>query len=119
MGTNYYAVRNRPSLEEPHHIGKSSAGWLFNFQDQEVTWNDPPVEWHTWPQVKDWLKKYTVDSTVYVIMDEYDEIIPYDNFVALVEAKQKDPFDRDNPENFSYRGTRNIDGYRFTQEEFY
>lgn len=34
MGTNYYAVRNKPTVESPHHIGKSSAGWLFNFQEQ-------------------------------------------------------------------------------------
>jgi hypothetical protein len=116
MGTNYYAVRNRPSIEEPHHIGKSSAGWLFNFQEQHNTWNHPPVVWHTWPQVKDWLKKYTVDSHEYVIMDEYDEIISYDNFVDIVEAKQNDPFCRDNPDNFTYSANRN--GYRFSEGDF-
>lgn len=116
MGTNYYAVKNRPSLEEPIHIGKSSAGWMFSFQSQNDKWHDPPVVWNTWPQVRDWLKKYTVDTHEYVIMDEYDEIIPYADFVDLVEAKQKDPFCRDNPDNFSY--SRNVDGYRFSDEEF-
>jgi hypothetical protein len=35
MGTNYYAVKNGPTIQELVHIGKSSAGWLFNFQQQE------------------------------------------------------------------------------------
>ena len=33
MGTNYYVIPNRPSVEEPIHIGKSSMGWMFLFQD--------------------------------------------------------------------------------------
>ena len=118
MGTNYYAVRNRPTTEHPHHIGKSSVGWLFHFQEQSDTWSEPPVTWHTWPQVKTWLKNHTVDSTEFVIMDEYDEIIPYDVFVDLVETKQNDPETRDNPDNFNYR-VKNIDGYRFSDEEFF
>ena len=36
MGTNYYVVRDRPSQMEPVHIGKSSIGWLFGFQDQDL-----------------------------------------------------------------------------------
>lgn len=119
MGTNYYAVRNRPTVEQPHHIGKSSSGWLFNFQVQEESWSNPPVMWRTWPQVKDWLKKYTVDSTEYVIIDEYDEIISYDDFVEMVEAKQNDKFCRDNPDNFRYGDTWNVDGYRFTKGDFW
>ena len=117
MGTNYYAVRNRPTVETPHHIGKSSAGWLFNFQEQNDSWTEPHIVWNTWPQVKDWLKKYTVDTHEYVIMNEYDEKVSYDYFVHLVEAKQRDPFCRDNPDNFLY--SRNVDGYRFSREEFF
>ena len=44
--------------------------------------------------------KNSVDTHGFVIMDEYDEIIPYDDFVKLVESKQSDPFCRDNPDNF-------------------
>ena len=116
MGTNYYAVRNRPSVQEPIHIGKSSIGWLFSFQSQNDTWNDPPVVWNTYNQVKEWLKKYTVDSQEYVIMDEYDSIITYDEFVKLVDEKQKDKHNLDNPDNFTY--SRNVDGYRFEDREF-
>lgn len=112
MGTNYYAVRNRPTTDEPIHIGKSSIGWKFLFQAQNNNWNNPPVVWNTYEQVRDWLKKYTVESTEYVIIDEYDEIITYDKFLELVKNKQ----DIENPDNFTY--CRNVNGYRFTDSEF-
>lgn len=60
------------------------------------------------------MKKYTVDSTDYVIMDEYDDIISFDDFIAKVEQKQKQ--DADNPDNFTH--CRNVDGYRFSDEWF-
>lgn len=116
MGTNYYAVKNGPSTKEPIHIGKSSYGWLFSFQAQNEPWNDPPVVWNSITQVRDWLKKYTVDSNEYVIMDEYDDVISFDDFFAKVEAKQNDPHCKNNPDNFSY--SRNVDGYRFTEGWF-
>jgi len=108
MGTNYYAVRTRPTTAEPIHIGKSSIGWLFLFQTQIV--------WNTWNQVKEWLKANTLDKKDYVIIDEYDEIISYHDFVKLVEEKQKDPNCRNNSHNFEY--CKNVDGYRFCDEYF-
>ena len=114
MGTNYFAVKNGPSIQEPIHIGKASGGWKFLFQAQNETWNDPPVVWNTYNQVRDWLKKYTVDSTDYVIMDEYDDVIPFDDFVKMVETKQIR--DADNPDNFTH--CRNVDGYRFDDTWF-
>ena len=115
MGTNYFVTKNGPSVREPIHIGKSSGGWKFLFQTQDNPWwDDPPVVWNTFNQVKDWLKKYTVDSTDYVIMDEYDDIISFDDFIELVETKQTR--DADNPDNFA--NSRNIDGYRFTDGWF-
>ena len=116
MGTNYYAVRNRPSIEEPIHIGKSSIGWLFCFQTQNNQWSDIPVVWNTFEQVKDWLKKYTVDQKDYVIINEYDEIVSYSDFIELVNQKQADEHCRANPENFKY--SRNVNGYRFSDGEF-
>lgn len=116
MGTNYYAVKNCPSLAGPIHIGKSSAGWLFSFQSQNDKWRDPPVVWNTYKQVIDWLHKNTVEKTDYVILNEYDEIIPFDDFVELVQSKQNDLLCKGNPDNFSY--SRNVDGYRFSDEEF-
>ena len=112
MGTNYYAVRNRPTTEEPIHIGKSSIGWKFNFQVQNEKWNEPPVIWNTYDQVYEWLYKYTVKSDLYVIIDEYDEIISFDDFVALVEKKQSE----NNQDDFTY--SKNVNGYRFSDGEF-
>ena len=117
MGTNYYVVPNRPSTREPVHIGKSSAGWLFCFQYQNEAWYDPPIIWRDYDEVKAFLKKYTVDNNVYVIMDEYDTVVPYDEFIELVERKQNDKRCQNNPENFRY-DVDNIDGYRFTRKEF-
>ena len=116
MGTNYYVVKNGPSVREPIHIGKSSIGWLFGFQGHNDRWDDPPVVWNTYKQVRDWLKKYTVDSTDYVIMNEYDEVVSFEDFFDLVDSKQKDPDCLRNPDNFDY--ARNVDGYRFTYEDF-
>lgn len=114
MGTNYFVTKNGPSIREPIHIGKSSGGWMFCFQTQNEPYDEPPIVWNTYNQVKAWLKKYTVDSTDYVIMDEYDDIVPFDDFVKMVEAKQTR--DADNPDNFKH--SRNVDGYRFTDDWF-
>jgi len=114
MGTNYYAVRNRASVETPIHIGKSSLGWKFHFQEQDIDSHNPPVEWHTYDQVIEWLKKYTVESNEYVIMDEYDEIVSLEEFMELIERKQEE----NNPDNFRY-GVKNVNGYRFSEREFW
>lgn len=114
MGTNYYAVRNRPSIEEPIHIGKSSIGWMFNFQTQNNPYNDPPVVWNTFDQVRLWLKTHTGPDKEYVIMNEYDEVVNLDWFLDLVEKKQR--IESKNPDNFKY--SRNVDGYRFSDGEF-
>ena len=114
MGTNYYVVPNRPSIAEPIHIGKSSMGWMFLFHDVYEPYNDVPVVWSAYPEVKGWLWKYTVDDPKYVIIDEYDEIIPFEDFIAMVEHKQEQF--KDNPDNFKY--VRNVNGYRFDNREF-
>jgi hypothetical protein len=118
MGTNYYVLKNKPTLETPIHIGKSSCGWLFGFQEQNETWRDVPVVWHTYNQVKEWLKKYTTgENPQYVILNEYDEIISYEEFIDLVDEKQKDEKNLSNPDNFNYY-VKNIDGYRFSEGDF-
>lgn len=116
MGTNYYAARNRPTTDGPIHIGKSSWGWLFLFQKQNEKYEKPPVIWGTYQQVKDWLYKHTVLKQDFVILDEYDRIISFDEFFEMVDAKQDDPHNKENPDNFKY--CENVDGYRFTDSEF-
>ena len=114
MGTNYYVVPNRPSIEKPIHIGKSSMGWMFLFQDANEPYRDIPIIWHSYWEVKDWLYRNTVERSFYVIMDEYDEIVPFDELIDLIEHKQEQF--KDNPDNFTH--CRNVDGYRFTEGEF-
>ena len=117
MGTNYYAVRTRPTVEDPVHIGKSSWGWLFLFQSQDNSYHYPPIVWNSYDEVKDWLRKYTVDSNDYVIMDEYDNIVQLDELIDIVDEKQNDPYNLENPNNFR-EGVRNVDGYRFDDRWF-
>ena len=112
MGTNYYAVKNRPTTCSPVHIGKSSIGWKFNFQSQNYPCEEPPIVWNTYEQVYEWLYRHTVESNEYVIMDEYDEIISFDDFIKLVEWKQKE----NNKDDFTY--ARNVNGFRFTDKDF-
>lgn len=109
MGTCYYAVKKKPSLyNRTIHIGKSSAGWLFLFKDNE--------EFHTYPQFKKWLEN-NVDTGEYVLFNEYNEEVTKDYLLDLIDTKQKDPDNLSNPDNFSYN-TKNIDGYRFTDRDF-
>lgn len=116
MGTNYYAVKSRPTTSAPIHIGKSSAGWLFCFHAVNDSWSDPPVVWNTYEQVRDWLHKYTVENSLYVILNEYDEEISFDEFFAMVESKQNDEHCKNNEDNFTY--CRNVNGYRFDDRKF-
>lgn len=114
MGTNYYVIPNRPSIVDPIHIGKSSRGWLFLFQDVDEPYWDTPIKWHSYEEVKDWLYKNTVESTEYVIVDEYEMPVLFEEFIDLVDFKQKHY--KDNPDNFTY--CRNVNGYRFDEREF-
>lgn len=109
MGTNYYAVRKEPCLYNREiHLGKSSAGWLFLFQEHD--------EIHTFPQFVKWLEN-NVDTGEWVLFDEYNKQITKEWLLELIEYKQKDIRCKNNPDNFSY-GFKNIDGYRFSDSEF-
>ncbi len=108
MGTNYYAVRKKPSLYNREiHIGKSSAGWLFLFQDCD--------KFHTYPQFKKWLDKEVPNE--YVLFNEYNEEITKKELLDIIDTKQKDEHNLSNPENFEYN-VKNIDGYRFSDRDF-
>lgn len=113
MGTNYYAVKNRPTVCAPYHIGKSSIGWRFLFHSVNETWGDHPVEWNTYEQVKAWLYKHTVEDKDYVIMNEYDEIVSFEDLFQLIDRKQEDSH---NDDDFTY--ARNVNGYRFSDDDF-
>ena len=115
MGTNYYAVKRKPTISNPIHIGKSSGGWLFLFKEQDNAWLDDAV-WHTYEQVKEWLYKNVVETEEYVILDEYDREITFEDFFEIVDHKQKDEHNLSNPDNFAY--CKNVNGYRFSDRDF-
>lgn len=112
MGTNYYAVERKFSLHRNIiHIGKSSGGWKFNFQgyqDYELDWNKPHISINS---VEDW-KAFLSNKEEYGILNEYDEEISYEDFFNMVEEKQKE----NNKDDFRY--TANINGYRFSYNDF-
>ena len=88
MGTNYYAVKNKPTIFSPIHIGKSSMGWKFCFHrvcSFENYISDEPL--NTFPQWKKFLEEQTASGNI-VIMDECDEIVSLDEFLNMVEEKQ-------------------------------
>lgn len=117
MGCNYYAVSKTPSvINQPIHIGKSSKGWLFHFQEQYNPDGDPPVVWNNYTQLKEWLQKYVVEKQQYVILDEYDTLISYEELIKLIDEKQNNPENLSNPDNFLY--CKNVDGYRFSSLYF-
>lgn len=89
------------------HIGKSSYGWLFNFQDQE--------EWHTYKQFKEYIlnKEIMQDK---IIIDEDNQVISAKDLISKIDAKQNDPKNLNNPDNFTY--SKNVDGYRFSYSDF-
>ena len=109
MGTNYYLVKNRPSIDGGLHIGKSSIGWRFLFYKPNLWEVDKPL--NTYKQWRDYLKE-TTEAGTHVIMNEYDEVVSFDDLMELIKNKQKE----NNPNMFEY--CENVNGYRFSNSEF-
>lgn len=110
MGTNYYAVKKKPTIREPLHIGKNSCGWKFLFQEiNKYNDFDDNLEIHTFQQWKDFLE----NNKDIVILNEYDEEISVKDFLQMVKEKQKN----NNPDNFNYN-VKNVDGYKFSDNDF-
>ena len=123
MGTNYYVAKNRCECcnryDEEYHIGKSSMGWAFSFQG--YPWN----KLTSWKQWKTFLKDQ-------LIIDEYGDVISYEDFVKMVETYKSPNFiDKNGNKNFQHneqgkkKGWYNPetdwddeDGYSFTTTEF-
>ena len=106
IGTNYYAVKKKPTINEPLHIGKSSAGWKFLFQEvNKYNSFDSDLEIHTFEQWKEFLE----NNNEIVILNEYDEEVSVKDFLDLVEEKQKEKHDE---------YSKNVNGYRFTDRDF-
>lgn len=114
MGTNYFLKQKKCNqcgkIEEGTHIGKSSAGWKFNFQANKFSF------YKNIEELKIWLKGKS-------IYNEYGEFIPKKKFWDMVEAKQKYPnismykYIKENPD-YDNGSNYLIDDYEFTDADF-
>ena len=98
MGTNYYFVPKKNRIEKLNrtltqtdklfffigyssmHIGKSSLGWTFTFQETEQ-----------YKSYKELLTFYENNKKLIEIHDEYGKKIEIEEFKELVERKRKEP----------------------------
>lgn len=98
------------------HIGKSSLGWLFSFQEQNTYIDNVHLEWHNYNQVKSWLEDYVNNKKQFIIINEYGNQVSTEELFDLIDTKQNDKRNLENPDNFVYN--RNVDGYRFSSGDF-
>ena len=119
MGTNYYHRTNickDCNRFNKKHIGKSSAGWQFNFQGYEAD-EDGNGEIKSWD---DWYEELTrLDGKIF---DEYGKEIGFQEFTEFVQNKQTE---RNNHyDHFKEKGYdmtndwKDALGYAFTSAEF-
>ena len=97
MGTNYYAVKKKPTIASPLHIGKSSSGWKFLFHEVKIGYcdYDYELEIHTCEQWEKFLKS----NNEIIILNEYDEEISVNDFLELVNKKQSENNEREHNDN--------------------
>lgn len=106
MGTNYYAKKRKPRIifkrvYDEIHLGKSSAGWKFCFQETD--------EIKSYEDFLKWLDKNEKD---YKIINEYGREVKKEDLIELINSLQKN----ENEDNFEYQ--KNINGYRFYKNDF-
>jgi len=119
MGTNYYIRTKVPPpcecCKRPYeaaelHIGKSSAGWKFNFRGYDGRdADDLPCG------IISTAKRWREITSQFQIADEYDRIVPHDKFWKMVESKQ-DGFSVSEAEPAYFE--KDLDGYEFSFREF-
>ena len=104
MGTNYYAVKKKPRIVKVYdeiHLGKSSVGWKFSFQRQPEYYNNYEE-----------FENFILNNKDFIVKDEYGHVIKPEDLLELIKQKQKEK----NHADFKY--DQNVNGYRFTDEEF-
>jgi hypothetical protein len=101
MGTNYYVTVDKCECcgrgSEELHIGKSSYGWRFTFEEQPA---------HGLTSFAAWME--FLRQRPEAIRDEYDRPHTPEAFAALVNAKQRDG-------KHDTHGRLDDDGYFFSQ----
>ena len=118
MGTNYYWYKEKPvgNFTEGLHIGKRSAGWVFHFQaHKNIRQNQNLMSYYDY-------KEFLKDGYIY---NEYEEEIPYADFIKLVE-ETKEVEDGEAPWSFENNPESNYhfcdewmdSGFMFTKGDF-
>lgn len=132
MGMNYYIKINKEEAIQDAlyvnslvysaldnfelHIGKSSHGWKFVFQHQEI-YNPVTNEFTKLISYRTW-KEFLTTAPV-VIVDEYNREVNKEEFFKMVEQKQNDIHpsieEKEQMEQFEYLDP---EGYRIQIGEF-
>jgi hypothetical protein len=86
MGTNYYQrtdICECCNRYKEKHIGKNSMGWQFSFQGYTSYDDNPKIK-----SFEDWKRELQADGKIF---DEYGRELTFEEFVELVESKNKAP----------------------------
>jgi len=88
LGTNYYLQRRDPKTGrcKDLHICKCSYGWspsMRGYNQKKNTWHE--INIMSWADWKWFLRKETSDVIGGMIFNEYDELIPYFDFIEMIE----------------------------------
>lgn len=89
IGTNFYHRTNICECchrYDERHIGKSSGGWAFSFRGYGADYDGVEIK-----SYKDWLSLLEGGGE---IRSEYGELIPLDDFKAMVEGKRAAPLNQ-------------------------
>lgn len=136
MGTNYYIRYNICDCcdrYEEFHIGKSSYGWQFSFQEinsgNEINLKDLDpktmlldaddyVELKSFQDWKSFIEKYVIDFETAKIYDEYDEEIEPQTFFDMVRDKQTTENKNHTVEVNDEYSYLDSEGYSFSKGDF-
>lgn len=83
MEIRYYLVKNRPSRRGGLLIGEHYLDFGFHFNRPSLR-ETGGRELNTFEQWRDLLKEVT-ETGEHVIVNQYDEIMPYGDFIEMVE----------------------------------
>ena len=116
MGMNYYFNEvTCPHCEDEYtaHIGKSSAGWQFNFRGYIHQWENTDI--FGIKSLKDWLK-YFDNHDGGIIIDEQNRVITKQAFIEIVEHKQAKEGNKNHVDEYpdDCASWKDDEGYIFT-----
>lgn len=131
MGMNYYAkiskkqrdiINNDPEISElaktcvdkyELHIGKSSMGWKFMFQVQEVYSKGQETILDTFEKWKNFILQDSIE-----VYNEDNELVDKDWLLKFIKEKQKEKHPDSSDKYYDTEHFISIDGYRMNKSDF-